>query len=515
MVEGAVALERLGALLNAIAGARLLCIGDVMLDRFVHGRVERISPEAPIPVLTVEGEVETPGGAGNVARNASALGARVELIGIRGDDEEGERLSRLAGLDETSSVLLIEAGRRTTVKTRYLSGGQQLLRADREMVGLLPSAMAGRLISCAEAALARVDAVVLSDYGKGVLSGAAAPELIGRAKASGRFVAVDPRGPDWSRYRGADLITPNRRELAQAAGETPAELEAIEAAARRLLRTHKLGAVLVTLSEQGVLLVESGTSRHVPAAAREVFDVSGAGDTVIAAAVAAMAVGARAEEAARLANLAAGIVVGKLGTAVATPAEILAVMEPREPGRKCVPLADALAEIRSWRLRGQRIGFTNGCFDILHPGHAELLAFARAGCDRLVVGLNEDASVRRLKGAGRPVQTLASRAALIGAMAVVDLVVPFAEDTPLALIEAIRPDLIVKGADWREDQVVGAELVRSYGGQVRLAPLKRGHSTSAIIARIDAASQVQDFISESPDRSASGAARSRRAPRAR
>jgi D-beta-D-heptose 7-phosphate kinase/D-beta-D-heptose 1-phosphate adenosyltransferase len=253
-----------------------------------------------------------------------------------------------------------------------------------------------------------------------------------------------------------------------------------------LLKAHALGAVLVTLSEQGMLIVRPGDALHLPAAAREVFDVSGAGDTVIAATAAAVAAGATLDQAARLANVAAGIVVGKLGTAVAQPREILAAIDGGAAPDKFLSLDQAVEQIRRWRRNGQRIGFTNGCFDLLHPGHADLLAFARAGCDRLVVGLNDDASVRRLKGAGRPVQPVASRAAVLAALAAVDLVLAFSEDTPLALIEAIRPDLLVKGADYREDQVVGADLVRSYGGEVRLAPLRPGHSTTATLARIGA-----------------------------
>lgn len=480
-----VAPDALAALLASIPGVRLVCVGDVMLDRYVQGRVERLSPEAPVPVLAVDGESETPGAAGNVARNAAALGAEVELIAVRGDDEEGERLSRLLARQEVRPRLLVEAGRGTTVKTRYLAGGRQLLRADRESAAPLGVEARAELLGHVEAALARAKAVILSDYGKGALADGLAAELIGRAKAAGRFVAVDPRGADWSRYRGADLITPNRRELAQAAGEAPARLEAIAAAAGRLITAHALGAVLVTLSDEGSLLVEpDGRARHLPAAAREVFDVTGAGDTVIAVAAAAMAAGASLLEAAELANRAAAVVVGKVGAALARPREILAGLKASAPDPTCLSLAEALDEIGRWRLKGLRIGFTNGCFDLLHRGHADLLAYARAGCDRLVVALNDDASVRRLKGPGRPVQPLASRAALLGALAPVDLVVPFAEDTPLALIEAIRPDLLVKGADYREDQVVGADLVRSYGGEVRLAPLTPGHSTSATLLRV-------------------------------
>jgi D-beta-D-heptose 7-phosphate kinase/D-beta-D-heptose 1-phosphate adenosyltransferase len=478
--------DRTAALLEAISGVRLLCVGDVILDRFVHGRVERTSPEAPIPVLAIAGEAELPGGAANVARNAAALGASVALLGAIGEDAPGQALQRLAQASGADVSLVAEPGRPTTVKTRFLAGVHQLLRADRESLRPVSDAAVARLRAAAEKELARADAVVLSDYGKGVLAGSLANELIRRARAAGRFVAVDPRG-DWARYRGADLLTPNRRELAEAAGEALNGLEAIEAAARRLLRAHGLGAVLVTLSEQGMLLVEERGARHFSAAAREVFDVSGAGDTVIAVLAAAVGAGAGLAEAAQLANAAAGIVVGRLGPAVAAPREILAALEQDGRREKTLSLADALEQIRRWRLQGLRIGFTNGCFDLVHPGHADLLAFARAGCDRLVVALNDDASVRRLKGPSRPVQPLLSRAAVLAAMAAVDLVVPFAEDTPLALIEAIRPDLLVKGADYREEEVVGAAEVRAYGGEVRLAPLKPGHSTSATLARLRSA----------------------------
>jgi D-beta-D-heptose 7-phosphate kinase/D-beta-D-heptose 1-phosphate adenosyltransferase len=454
-----------------------------MLDRFVHGRVERISPEAPIPVLSIEGEWETPGGAGNVARNAAALGTRAQLVGVVGEDKAGERLSRLLAENAVAGDLLVQPGQRTTVKTRYLSGGHQLLRADQDCRELDP-VTAARLLALAEKSLIDADAVLLSDYGKGVLSRDLPQQLIASAKAAKRFLAVDPRGSDWSHYRGADLVTPNRRELAMVVGQTLPDRDAIAVAARRLLDAHNFGAVLVTLSEQGMLLVTAHQTAHLPALAREVADVTGAGDAVIATVAAAVAAGASLHEAAALGNIAAGIVVGKLGTAVAEPGEIAVASEVHNEASKLLSLPQALERIRRWRLQGQRIGFTNGCFDLLHPGHAGLLAFARAACDKLVVGLNDDASVRRLKGPGRPVQELANRAAVLAAMTAVDLILPFSQDTPLAVIEAIRPDLLVKGADYTEEQVVGAEFVRSYGGEVLLAPLQPGHSTSATVRRI-------------------------------
>jgi D-beta-D-heptose 7-phosphate kinase / D-beta-D-heptose 1-phosphate adenosyltransferase len=471
-------------LLRAIPGARLLCLGDVMLDRFIHGRVERVSPEAPIPVLAVEGEAEMAGGAGNVARNAAALGAGVELIGVRGRDGAGERLARLAG---PGAQLVAEEGRRTTVKTRYLAAGHQLLRADEESASAVTPAAAVQLLARVDAALPRADAVVLSDYGKGVLSGSLAADAIGRAKSAGRFIAVDPRGADWSRYRGADLITPNRRELSEAAGAGLSRLEEIEAAALRLLHAHGLGAVLVTLSEQGMLLVEPGGARHIAAAAREVFDVSGAGDTVVATLALAHAAGRPLEEAMRLANAAAGIVVGKLGTATVSAEELAhalhAAGEAAANGEALLDRDAAARLVGEWRAHGLRIGFTNGCFDVLHAGHVALLSAARRRCDRLVVGLNTDESVARLKGPSRPVNPLGDRAAVLAALAAVDAVVPFAEDTPLELIRALRPDVLVKGADYTIDRVVGADIVQAAGGEVVLVELLPGRSTTSILAR--------------------------------
>ena len=309
-------------LLRAMAGTRLLCVGDLMLDRFVQGRVERISPEAPIPVLSIEGEWEAPGGAGNVARNAAALGVRAKLLGVVGEDEAGARLSRLLAENGIAAELLVQPGQRTTVKTRYVSGAHQLLRADQDCREV-DSATAGRLLALAEKSLSGADAVLLSDYGKGVLSRDLPQHLIASCKAAKRFIAVDPRGSDWSRYCGADLVTPNRRELVMAAGQPLPSRDAIAVAARGLLERHNLGAVLVTLSEQGMLLVTSGDTTQLPAMAREVADVTGAGDTVIATLALALSAGATLTEAAVLANHAAGIVVGKLGTATASAAELL------------------------------------------------------------------------------------------------------------------------------------------------------------------------------------------------
>ena len=484
----------LAALTQALAQARVACVGDVMLDHFVRGEVERISPEAPIPVLRLDPfdsgmEEAKLGGAGNVARNLHALGSAVRFISVVGNDDAGREVRKQygdLGIDE--SGLIVDDGRRTSVKTRFLAGSQQLLRTDLETAVPLRPAVRERLLQAAAAALTDCTVMVLSDYGKGVLANGVAADLIRLARDNGMFVAVDPKAESYEAYRGAALVTPNRREL-KAAARMPVDThEAVAAAARRLIADHGLGAVLATLGADGMILVEdAGAPFHLAAEAREVFDVSGAGDTVVATTAAAVAAGAALAEAARLANVAAGIVVGKVGTAVAYPGDVIAALLHRDLERaeaKVQAIEPALDRIRAWRRRGFRIGFTNGCFDLLHPGHVSLLHQARVACDRLVVGLNDDASVGRLKGPGRPLQSEAARATVLASLATVDMVVMFADDTPRALIEAIRPDVLVKGADYRLDQVVGAELVQRWGGRVLLVELEPGHSTTATIARM-------------------------------
>ena len=459
----------------ALAGFRdieVLCLGDVMLDRFVYGEAERISPEAPIPVVRITREAAMPGGAGNVAANLSSLGARVTLAGVR-------------------PALLSLAHRATTIKTRYFAGSQQMLRADREETGALDSESADRLRADIRTQLGRADAVILSDYGKGVLADGMAVDVIGMARQAGTPVIVDPKGDDYARYRGASLVTPNLRELAAASGQPPStlgETGALVAAAGELCRAHDLGAVLVTRSADGMTLVtHSGEILHRPAEAREVFDVSGAGDTVAAVMGAALARRMTPGDAMALANLAAGIVVGRRGTASVAHDELVAALHAATlmtGAGKVVSIEEAARRVAAWRQEGLSVGFTNGCFDLLHPGHVSLLAQARGACDRLVVGLNSDASVTRLKGRGRPVQSEAARAAVLASLANVDLVVIFGADTPIELIATLKPDVLVKGADYSRAEVVGADIVESYGGRVFLARLEDGFSTTATIARM-------------------------------
>ncbi|MFT8244013.1 D-glycero-beta-D-manno-heptose-7-phosphate kinase [Roseomonas sp. BN140053] len=471
---------------RALKRASVLVVGDAMLDRFVYGRVLRVSPEAPIPVLSVEREVAMPGGAGNVVRNLTALGCPVAFLSVVGDDQAGSDLTALIGGQAgVEPWLLVQGGRATTTKTRYVAMGQQMLRADQENASPIHPRLADRLVRIAQDTIAATRVMVLSDYRKGVLGGDVPERLIAAAKAAGRKVVVDPKGDDYSIYAGADLVTPNRSELRDATGMSVDTELAVVDAARALRDRHGFGAVLVTRAEDGMTLIEGDAVHHFPAEAAEVHDVSGAGDTVVAVAAAALAAGLPLAVGARLANIAGGIVVGKVGTAVARDSDLLEALTPERGAlRKVVSRTRAAEQAERWRQRGWRIGFTNGCFDLLHPGHVHLLEQARSWCDRLVVGLNSDSSVSKLKGPTRPVQGEAARAAVLASLATVDLVTVFEETTPSELIRLLRPDVLVKGADYRVDQVVGGELVTEWGGVVRLAELLPGNSTTATVARI-------------------------------
>ena len=477
--------------IDRFAGCTVLVLGDVMLDAYVYGHVERVSPEAPIPVLRIDNRREMLGGAGNVARNVAALGARVILVGVAGEDEAGRSIAtQLAEADggRISGRLVIDQGRPTTRKTRFVSGTQQLLRVDEEIARPIGGATAEAVLARFEEALAESDIVVLSDYSKGVLSEAVLAAAIAAAHAAGKRVVADPKSRDFSRYRHVDVLKPNRLEITQATGIDCRDDATTEQAGRAALATAEAGAVIVTRGAHGVSIIpKDGPALHLPTLARAVFDVSGAGDTLVSCLAVALAAGADLAEATELANAAAGIVVGKAGTECVSPTELaqgLHLGALIETDRKVATLTGALDQVARWRAAGLRVGFTNGCFDLIHPGHVRLLGQARAACDRLIVGLNADASVKRLKGPERPVQNEVARATVMASIGAVDLVILFGEDTPLALIEALRPDVLIKGADYRIDQVVGADVVQSYGGKVVLADLEAGQSTTGTIGRI-------------------------------
>jgi D-beta-D-heptose 7-phosphate kinase/D-beta-D-heptose 1-phosphate adenosyltransferase len=481
----------LADLMIDFSGLSVLVLGDLMLDCWVYGQVERISPEAPIPVLRIEPERErwTLGGASNVAENVAALGAQTSLIGVTGRDAAAAQMARLTGRIDT--CLIAAPDRPTTVKTRYIANGQQLLRADQESAAPLDEDIAAAVLDAYRARLERADIVILSDYAKGVLCDTVLAGAIAAAKARGIPIIADPKRLDFARYHGVTVLKPNRLEAGRATGIDCVDDGSTEAAGRQALASSAAEAILVTRGEHGLSVIPAnGPALHLPTRARRVFDVSGAGDTVIAVFAVALAGGAGLADAARLANIAAGIVVAKPGTATVSRdelAEALHVDDLLATDRKIMVLDQAQARLAEWRARGLKVGFTNGCFDLIHPGHVALLSRARATCDRLVVGLNTDASIQRLKGPERPIQSEGARATVMASIGAVDLVIPFAEDTPIRLIEAIRPEVLIKGADYTIDQVVGAGFVQSYGGRVALVPLEQGQSTTRTIARIRAA----------------------------
>jgi len=480
--------------LSRLADQTVLCIGDLMLDEFVYGDVSRVSPEAPAMVVAVKRSEVMIGGAGNVARNLVELGARCIFVGVVGDDDAGTALTRALSAERKIEFHLVtDKDRQTTRKVRFVSEhhSTHLLRADWEMAVPVDSKAEDALIAHALKALPKVGAVILSDYAKGTLSPRVVRAVIDAANKLSKPVVVDPKGRDYSVYRGATLITPNRLELAQATHTAAETDDEIVLAASALAEGIDADAVLVTRSEQGMTLVSVGSAVHVPAYPVRVRDVSGAGDTVVAVLAAMLAAGADFESAMRAANAAAAVVVGKPGTATLSVAELRHRILPAAtlaPEEKIIFDWKMLDEhLEEWRAQGQRVGFTNGCFDLLHPGHVKLLAGARAACDRLIVGLNGDASVTRLKGEGRPVQPVQARAEVLAALEAVDLVVVFDEDTPEKLIGRVKPTVLVKGSDYKRENVVGHDIVEKLGGQVILIDIVPGHSTSAMVERSRAA----------------------------
>ncbi len=482
----------LADLLIDLSDRTILVLGDVMLDSWVYGEVSRIAQEAPIPVLRITRREQTLGGASNVAQNIAALGSRAILIGLVGEDTAGTDLAAIARANPRIDPRLVAVpGRSTTVKTRYVANAQALLRVDEELIEPPDTAGTEALLTAFRAALAEADLVVLSNYAKGVLSDPVLRGAIEAARAAGKRILVDPKSSDFARYHGVSVLKPNRKEAGRGTGIDCVDEAATEAAGRRALEITGAEAILVTRDTHGLSVIpRDGAALHLPTRAQEVFDDTGAGDTVVAAFAVALASGATHADAARLANAAAGVAVGKPGTATVSRdelAEALHIDDLLATDRKIAALDGALARIAEWRARGLKVGFTNGCFDLIHPGHVALLARARAACDRLVVGLNTDSSIKRLKGAERPIQNEMARATVMASIAAVDLVIPFAEDTPMRLIEAIRPDVLIKGADYTVATVVGSDIVQAYGGRVHLVPLEQGQSTTRTIQRIKAA----------------------------
>jgi D-beta-D-heptose 7-phosphate kinase/D-beta-D-heptose 1-phosphate adenosyltransferase len=480
--------------LDQFGRKRVLVVGDIMLDRFVYGRVSRISPEAPAPVIETAGPQDVVGGSGNVVRNIVSLGAACEIIAVVGRDEAARSIrEHLKDIGVSTGGLIEVANRVTTVKTRFVAylHNTHLLRADTEETTAVDQAVEDAIIAAVHHRVGAADVIILSDYAKGVLTPRVVSTAIEAARRAGKPVVVDPKGLDYGRYRGATALTPNVAELAQALGRPIKDEEAaLRAAARALAAQIECENVLITRGERGVQLVRpDGEAASFDATARRVVDVSGAGDTVVASFALALVSDAGIRNAARLANVAAGVVVAKRGTSQVTANELrdLLLSRPHFELREKIRGVDTIEDcVTAWRREGLTIGFTNGCFDLLHPGHVQLLCEARARCDRLVVGLNSDASVKRLKGTTRPVQPEAARSIVLAGLAFVDAVVLFADDTPIELIALTRPDILVKGADYRIDQVVGHEFVESCGGRVVLVDLLPDSSTTLIIDRLKA-----------------------------
>jgi len=468
------------------AAKRLLVVGDVMLDKYIWGEVGRISPEAPVPVVRATHHSERPGGAGNVAMNLSRLGAKTHVVGFTGGDENERLLTARLEAEGITRSFVVSDGFPTVTKQRILGGRQQMLRLDSERLGARPQSDYDRLIGAALERLPGCQAVVLSDYAKGVLTAEVCQQVIQAARGLGIPILVDPKSADFSRYRGATTICPNLGELSAAASLDGHDLGAVLEAAKAMLPALDVAFIAVTLSDKGIALVRPGKHSIAPAVARQVFDVSGAGDTVIAVLALSLASGLDPEAAVQLANVAAGIVVGKVGTVPVEKHELLAALSPElalHAEDKVVTREELIARVALWKVNGERVVFTNGCFDLLHVGHITLLEQAHRFGGKLIVAINSDASVRELKGPTRPIVGERERARVLAALAAVDAVVVFGEATPLELIVATRPDVIVKGGDYAVDTVVGAQEVLSWGGQVKIVPIVEGYSTTRLIDR--------------------------------
>ena len=469
-------------------GVKVLVVGDLMLDEYIWGNVDRVSPEAPVQVVEWQSYHDGLGGAANVAQNLVALGCEVWIAGVCGRDEKGARLRQILGeIGVHVDDILEDALRPTTTKLRIMAHSQQILRVDREQRQRPSDELQQQLIERVTARASQVDGIICSDYGKGVLTREVLAATRRAAQQGGKPIVADPKGTDYTRYLGFDFVTPNRKEL-EAASQMPAHGdEEIVRAGQKVLSEIRVGGLLITRGQEGMTLLRPDRpALHIPAAAREVYDVTGAGDTAISVFVMALLGRSEPEAAVELANLAAGIAVSKIGAAPVGRDEIVRALEGASlyEGAKILARADVPKMVSQARGQGRRIVFTNGCFDILHVGHIKLLQRSRSLGDILIVGINDDASVRNIKGERRPLIAENERAHVLAALDCVDFVTLFSESTPLALIETIRPDILVKGGDYALHEVVGRDLVQSYGGRVELVPIVEGFSTSELVKRI-------------------------------
>lgn len=467
----------------------VLCVGDLMLDLFVYGEVSRISPEAPIPILKATREFYTLGGAGNVVNNLLSLGAKPLIVSIIGTDPNGTKLCELLrekGIK--TSHLIQDPAVQTIEKRRFSTKNQQLLRVDYERTGFFAPALYASLIEKAKKLLPEVDALILSDYGKGVLhQDLVLIPLIKEAKKHNIPIITDPKGNDYSIYKGSTLITPNRKELHEASNLPTITDKEVVLASTKILDECGIDNVLATRSEDGMTLVQSnGEAHHYKTQAREVYDVSGAGDTVVAVMAAALGTQVPLQDACYLSNIAGSIVVGKIGTATVSDTELkqYCMDKTLDEEDKLMPLGMVLEKVKIWHQKGLKVGFTNGCFDLLHQGHIKILRESKEACDKLIVAINSDASVHRLKGPNRPINDEKTRATIMACLKFIDAVLIFEEDTPLEVIKELCPDVLIKGADYAVDQVVGGDFVQKKGGKVVLVDLEPGRSSTAIIGKI-------------------------------
>ncbi|MBB5055335.1 D-beta-D-heptose 7-phosphate kinase/D-beta-D-heptose 1-phosphate adenosyltransferase [Granulicella aggregans] len=484
-------LPELSAILDLLEGGfgrlKILVVGDLMLDRYIFGEVDRISPEAPVPVLRHARRYERAGGAANVAMNLTGLGCQAYLAGFWGDDGEKKELAAILEQGGVDTVGVVSGTLPTISKTRIVGRVQQLLRLDIESQDDRPEVENDRLRERVVELAGKMSAVILSDYAKGALTPGLCEAVIRAAKEAGVPVFVDPKTPDFGKYSGATTVCPNLKELALATGIAAHKTGEVIAASTGLLSEHDLSFLTVTMSEKGITVVEPSGSYHSPARAREVFDVSGAGDTVIATLAAGVAGGLKVRTAVEFANLAAGIVVAKVGTVPVARHELIAALTPSSgisSGDKVLDLERVTKRVAEWRAAGETIVFTNGCFDLLHVGHIALLEDCRRFGTKLILGLNTDASVSRLKGPSRPIVGERERAKVMSALAAVDVVVLFDEDTPLELIRSLKPNVLVKGGDYSVETVVGHEDVIASGGRVEIVPTVEGFSTTNIVRKM-------------------------------
>tara|TARA_Y100001934_G_scaffold43869_1_gene52923 strand:- start:957 stop:2435 length:1479 start_codon:yes stop_codon:yes gene_type:complete len=475
--------------IDKLSSAKVICVGDVMLDKFIYGEIERISPEAPIPVLRCISETSMLGGGGNVARNIIGLGGYCKFVSVVGKDSAGKELiSQVGKLKNLDARLITDPKRQTSIKTRFIASNQQVMRADTETIEPITSETEKLVLDAISREASDFSAIVLADYGKGVLSDGLAQKILSMAKTNKIPVVVDPQGSNYFEYDNASIVTPNKKELQEATGLAVETTEDIVAAAMKLMKAKNIKAVLATRSADGMTLVHSnGNYDHYPAQAREVFDVSGAGDTVAACLATCIAANIPIDVSVKLANAAAGIVVAKMGTAVAYNDDLLGSITDigaEENEKKVHSLQSLSKTIIEWKKMGYLVGFTNGCFDLIHPGHLSVIQKAKSLCDRLIVAVNSDVSIKAIKGEKRPIQNQNTRMAILSALSAVDVVIKFDSKTPTDLIKKLEPDKFFKGSDYIDAEIPESKIVESYGGEVVFVDLIEGHSTTSTINQI-------------------------------